>query len=229
MSAKHSLEMAKRMAKVLLMASLGVAMCIPSSVSARIYKYKDDQGKVHFTDDPSSIPLKYRRDDTLKRMRGVTPALDAASQPQASGANGEDSQKSEDEGLSAKDKALVEKTIQVLQGGVALGEQFKDAQPNSSNGRGATMAIQANLPKKESLLAELKDTKVEALKPVASFLTKSIAADKTTGGIGVGLKTRIFAILDRIRTEGKQQASLIKQLEKALSESQNKKKAAQQK
>ena len=38
-----------------------------------IYKWKDEQGKVHFTDDPLKIPLSHRMDPNLKKIRGLPP------------------------------------------------------------------------------------------------------------------------------------------------------------
>jgi hypothetical protein len=37
---------------------------------AKIYKWKDDQGKLHFTDDRAKIPLKYR--EKVQKFKGVT-------------------------------------------------------------------------------------------------------------------------------------------------------------
>ena len=37
---------------------------------AKIYKWKDDQGKMHFTDDQGKIPLKYR--EKVQKFKGVT-------------------------------------------------------------------------------------------------------------------------------------------------------------
>ena len=37
---------------------------------ATIYKWKDDQGKPHFTDDRANIPLKYR--ENVQKFKGVT-------------------------------------------------------------------------------------------------------------------------------------------------------------
>lgn len=37
---------------------------------AKIYKWKDDRGKLHFTDDRAKIPLKYR--EKVQKFKGVT-------------------------------------------------------------------------------------------------------------------------------------------------------------
>ena len=215
---------------LMIWALLGMMVCAPDAALAKIYKYQDDQGKTHFTDDPNSIPLKYRKENTLKKFRGVVdPGSPPSVAPGTSGQTGTGGDGGaapgsvEDQPFTKKDEALVKKTIKVLQKGVALAQRYKGAQPNSSNGRGATIAIQGNLPGKESLSKELASTKVKALKPVHAFLQKSVATDKETKGIGAGLKTRIAGILNRIQDEGQQQADLIKKLEKAMKDSEKKK------
>lgn len=223
-------------ANLMILALLGIMVCAPDAVLAKIYKYKDDQGKTHFTDNPNSIPLKYRKENSLKKFRGVVdpsspPSVAPGTPGQAStgGDGGAAPGSKEDQPFTPQDEALVNKTIKVLQKGVALAERYKGAQPNTSNGRGATIVIQNNLPEKEGLIQELAATKVKALKTVHAFLQKSVAIDKETRGIGTGLKTRIVGILNRIQDDGKQQDDLIKQLEKAMKDSEKKKAEAKKK
>ncbi len=49
---------------------LAVLWLCQTPLWAGIYKWKDDQGKIHFTDDKSNIPLKYR--NKLEKFKGVT-------------------------------------------------------------------------------------------------------------------------------------------------------------
>ncbi len=223
-------------AKLMILALLGMMVCAPDAALAKIYKYKDDQGKTHFTDDPNSIPLKYRKENSLKKFRGVvdpgSPPSVAPGIPGQAGTGGDGGAapgSGEDQPFTKKDEVLVKKTIKVLQKGVALAVRYKGAQPNSANGRGATIAIQGNLPEKESLTRELAATQVKALKPVHAFLQKSVATDKEMRGIGTGLKTRIAGILNHIQNDGQQQADLIKKLEKAMKDSEKKKAEAEKK
>ncbi len=43
-------------------ALLIIGLAFPQASGAAIYKWKDDNGKLHFTDQPSKIPLKYRKE-----------------------------------------------------------------------------------------------------------------------------------------------------------------------
>ncbi len=47
---------------VFLIVLLAGASIATSPASAKIYKWKDENGKTHFTDSPSKIPLQYRKD-----------------------------------------------------------------------------------------------------------------------------------------------------------------------
>ncbi len=207
----------------------------PEPAFAKIYKYKDEHGKTHFTDDASKIPLRYRNKGSVKNFRGVNepdpaPGSSSALPGQASAGGGESSVKNKnDEGLSAQDEGLVKKTIQTFKFGIALGSQYKDNLPNFTNGRRAVYTIQSSLPLKESLAKELAGTKVPELKEALGFLKQSIAVDKQTTGVTSGLRTRIIGIFNRLANEGKQQSALIDKLEKALKNSAKKKVEAEKK
>jgi colicin import membrane protein len=234
---RHTLSFSRALSKALIFALLVWVALQPEPVFAKIYKYKDEHGKTHFTDDASKIPARYRNKDSVKKFRGVnepTPATGTSSEFPGQKSKGKDVGKSseskqEDAGLSSQDEALANKTIQVFRVGVALGNKYKNVQPTFPNGQGAVNAIQSALPLKESLASELAGTKAPELKEALGFLKQSIAVDQQTTSVGSGLKTRIVGILNRLGSEGAQQSALIKKLGKALGDSKKKKAAAKKK
>jgi hypothetical protein len=230
---KYPVSFSMALPKALIFALLVWVAFQPEPAFAKIYKYKDELGKTHFTDDASKIPLRYRNKGSVKNFRGVNepdpaPSTSSALPGQASAGGGESSVK-KDEGLSAQDEGLVKKTIQVFKVGIALGNQYQNKQPSFSNGLGAVNTIQSSLPLKESMAKELAGTKVPELKEALGFLKQSIAVDKQTISIGSGLKTRIVGIFSRLTDESKRQAALIDKLEKALKDSAKKKAEAEKK
>lgn len=225
---KHFIGISRFLSKALILAVLWWVSFQPDLAIARIYKYKDDEGKTHFTDDASRIPLRYRKQGTVEKFKGVAEPTPAPGNSKGQNASAK-KPGGEDEGLSSKEEALVRKTIQVFETGVALSKQYANVQPNFSNGIGAVNAIQSALPLKENLAGELEGTKVPELQSALGFLKQSIATDKETWSIGAGLTRRIAGILSRLQSEGEQQAGLIKQLEKALKDSKKKKAAAAEK
>ena len=236
---RHILSFPKTLSKALIFALLVWVALQPEPVFAKIYKYKDEHGKTHFTDDASKIPTRYRNKNSVKKFRGVnepTPATGTGASSEFPGQKSKEKdagkssgRKQEDAGLSSQDEALANKAIQVFRVGVALGDKYKKVQPTFSNGQGAVSAIQSALPLKESLARELAGTKAPELQEALGFLKQSIAVDQQTKSIGSGLKTRIISILNRLGSEGAQQSALIKKLGKALGDSKNKKAAAKKK
>lgn len=58
--------------RLILLCIILLAISIPSSY-AEMYKWVDDKGTVHFTDDPSTIPEKYREDaETRKPSKEIS-------------------------------------------------------------------------------------------------------------------------------------------------------------
>ncbi len=230
---KHAIGFSNILSKAMIFALLGWIAFQPDPAIAKIYKYKDDNGKIHFTDDASRIPMRYRNKGSVKKFKGVnepTPAPGAPpGSPGQASAEGESGVEEEEAGLSAKDEGLVKKTINVFKVGIALGNRYKNVQPNFSNGQRAVNTIQSSLPLKKSLASELAGTKVPELQAARSFLNKSIAVDEQTKSIGAGLKTRIAGIFSRFASEGQQQAALIDRLERALKNSENEKAQAAKK
>ena len=54
---------------------------IPVSVSAKIYKWVDDNGKSHFTDNPTNIPTKYK--NKTRSIKEAPPRPPSHSRPPA--------------------------------------------------------------------------------------------------------------------------------------------------
>lgn len=200
---------------------------------AKIYKYKDENGKIHFTDDASAVPKKYRNQIEEKKFRGTgsAPVKDApeGGSKDKNGDAGKEPGQEEDEGLSEKDLALIDKTIPLLKSGVALAKRYENVQPNAANGRGLVIAIQNRLSARKSLAKELSSSKAPVLQKVGGFLNKSVAADESTKGIGSGLKKVVAGIIGRVAAEGKEQIGLVKDLEDAKKEDKKKKEEAKKK
>jgi len=95
-----------------------ICLALAAPASAGLYKWKDENGKIHFTDDPSQIPLDYRNKKDMKKMqssRGGKNNLPSASPPALKylGAKKEGS-KSKDAGI---DKQKVKHLLRLNQKG----------------------------------------------------------------------------------------------------------------
>lgn len=237
---KSTIAIPRLISKVMIFAILCGFAFQPTLGLAKVYKYKDDQGKIHFTDDPSQIPLKYRKKNKMEKFREVFEPNSSGKSSSSFGATG--TQKGtggatagkagagdEDEGFSEKDEASAKKTIQVFKDGVALANRYKGAYPNFANVRGLIDAMQSALPQKESLAKELTGTKVPELQDSLAFLNQSIAEDKKNKSTGTALKKAIVGIFSRVASDAQKQTALIEKIEKAMKESEKKKEEAKKK
>ncbi len=234
---KSTTATAPLMSKFMILAILCWFAFQPTLVLAKIYKYKDDQGKTHFTDDPSQIPLKYRKKDKMETFKESFESDPSAGSPPpgfgnktgAQGEAGKNGAGGKEEGFSEKDEAVAKKAIQVFKGGIAIANKYKDVQHNFSNVRGLIDALQGALPQKESLAKELAGTKVPELQEALAFLKSSIAEDKKTQSVGAGLKRAIAGVFNRVAGDAAKQTALIAKLEKAMKDSKKKKAEAEKK
>ncbi len=46
-----------------------ICLALAAPAAAGLYKWKDENGKTHFTDDPSQIPLDSRNKKNMKKMQ----------------------------------------------------------------------------------------------------------------------------------------------------------------
>ena len=226
---KQVMDLRGTLSKAMIFALLWLVAVQPDSVIAKIYKYKDENGKTHFTDDPSNIPMRYRKKDSMDSFRGVSDPTPDTSSKSSKDKDKDKSKSKKKAGLSSQDVSLIKKTIQVLKAGVALGEKYKNTMPTFPNALAAVNAINSALPLKESLASDLEGTKVSQLQGALSFLKKSISTDKQTQANSSGLKRQIANIFARLVSEGEQQSAMINGLEKALKDSKKKKAEAKKK
>jgi hypothetical protein len=67
------------MQKTVLIAVLTIALVItPFLAGAEVYKWVDEKGDIHFTDDYSKVPEKYRPTEEFQKSpkEGSTPSID---------------------------------------------------------------------------------------------------------------------------------------------------------
>lgn len=212
------------------------------TAQAKIYKYRDDQGKIHFTDDKNKIPPQYRSGPQLEEIRSITGSSSSKSPTSASsgagggstkgdsaGATGSAGTQAEQVGLSDKDEKLVKESIAMLEKGVGLAMKYKDAPKTFSNTKNLVTTIKGNISAKENLAAKLAKSKVLVLSSTRSLLQKSLPIDRETQ-YPITTRTSLFRrIMDRIVSEGPPQEAMIKKLNQALKDSEKEKAEAEKK
>lgn len=215
----------------ILMISLAIAVIfIAQSTYAGLYKWTDDEGKVHFTDDKNNIPKKYRTKSQLKKLRSIeSPSSAGKSSDDSKGAT-KDRAKGDasvagnnEEGVLTEEE---EKTIVEL---IAFFES-ENARNKAFEGKPSTMGnymimregLEKFLPKKKALMESLSKSKEPALKETYNYLKTSIAADEAqiATQFQSGLSRGYFK---RIVSEITTKEDLKKKLQDALEKSKKKK------
>ena len=191
---------------------------------AKLYKWKDDKGSTHYTDNENNIPLQYRNKDKIEKLKGLSEAKPPAEDPsdetpaEETIAEGEESvPEGEEEGPSEADaeallflqelKAYLDTEIRLK------GRILQAVPPNVKYGKHYILPVQARAELKFSMAQKIKDSGIESLKPVSQFLITSGQLDSELGIGGDGYLQRILDLRDRIESEIETKKNLVKKVE----------------
>jgi len=196
---------------------------------AGLYKWVDDQGKVHFTDDKGKIPKKYRTDTQMKRLHSIagpkeTPSTGSSKGSKGGGGTDEASVSAEDtEGIleEVEEKAVAE-VIAFFQKENDRAAGFDGLPNNYANYQTMNSGFKNFLPVKKGFLQKFSKSKVPALKETHSYLKNSIEEDQAQIAtlFQSGLSRGYFK---RIVSEIALKEQLTKKLKAAVEESKKKK------
>jgi len=196
---------------------------------AGLYKWVDDQGKVHFTDDKGKIPKKYRTDTQMKRLHSIAGPKETSSTGSSKGGKGwggtdEASVSAEDtEGIleEAEEKAVAE-VIAFFQKENDRAAGFDGIRNTSGNYQTMIKGFEKNLPTKKGFVKKFSQSKVPALKETHSYLEKSIKGDEVQ--IGTHFRSGIsLGNYRRMISEIPTKEALMQKLKAAVEESKKKK------
>ncbi len=209
---------------------LAVLWLCQTPLSAGIYKWKDDQGKIHFTDDKSRIPLKYRMQ--LEKFKGVVEPSQGKSSPSAGSDAGSDEeaamgeetppagggeQASKPPPKSKYNKeqiALLKKIktgmVKMWAGNVKL---VKHIEPTKLNGRYYLASQRKAASKKKGMIKQIGGSDIPSLKAVKKFLKRSSVKDTRLEIADPPFMEKVQKIRQTIEGEIPIQKGLIEQLE----------------
>ncbi len=204
---------------------LAVLWLCQTPLWAGIYKWKDDQGKVHFTNDKSRIPLKYR--GHLEKFKGVTEPrpkpVEAEKEKEAVAPEPEAAEeKAAEEKAAEKEKtaelvAALKETKKYLEFENASNERLiKFVKPTKFHGRNYVNEVRRKLPRKKKLAEKLSKFKDSVLIMANSYLTKTIALDESEEMGGEGYLERILALRQRLKTQVETKKKIIRRIQARL-------------
>lgn len=191
-----------------------------------IYKWKDEQGKVHFTDDPLKIPLKHRSDPNLEKIRGLPPVKSSSQKAASTGSPGNATKNKKEEDNPADDPNSDEKKAEKKEQDLAamqdaLGflksdfqryKKYDDYIPQHRHAVVLREEIVQVIPAKEALAKKLEKSDSSLLKQVSGYLKTSLKKDYEAKKREH--PRRLIFISERTRLNGEQaiKSSLIKKL-----------------
>ena len=189
-----------------------------------IYKWKDDHGKVHFTDDPLKIPLRYRSGPGLEKMRGLPPpksSLRKSQKPENTGSKDNTAEEQEQQGEQSvgpgaekkeKELAAMRDALSFLQSDVQRFKKYEDYVPQHRHAILLRDDIVNVLPAKEALAKKLEKFDSTLLKQIKSYLKVSLQRDYEAKKREHPLRRIFIAERIRINEERPTKSSLIKKL-----------------
>ncbi|NIP99036.1 MAG: DUF4124 domain-containing protein [Nitrospinaceae bacterium] len=207
---------------------LGVVLGIGWLVSpgtgwgSTIYKWTDERGVVHFTDDPLKIPPRYRTSPELEKREISIGAPSGEKSPAGSrlpaGTSPTEAPEQDSELTDAERQAMTE-AIEYLQNDIQRYQEFEGYVSNRRTGRMLSLTVHEALPEKKAMAEKLSEFDEPLLKETAVFLKQSIAADEQVPKLGP-LMTRNFRITRSRLLDAEQpvKEKLIQKLETRLRE-----------
>ena len=201
---------------------LAVLWLCQTPLWAGIYKWKDDQGKIHFTDDKSRIPLKYR--ERFEKFKGVVepkpksvqqePVEPVVAEKEKEVVASSEPVMTEEEKTAELVAALKETKTFLDYENVSHERLIKFVKPNKFNGKNYINEVRRRLTRKKML----SEFKAPVLIEANSYLTKSAALDESEDYGGEDFEERILALQKRMKTQIVTKRQIIKQIKAQLKE-----------
>lgn len=204
-----------------------LAVAWPASASAEIFKWVDEFGLVHYTNDFSQVPRKYRvsRNFEKKRSVGPPPSAQKAKTEDAGEEGKKNSSGETGSAILTEEETSLVKEVQAF---FSFQEDFvEEHAANSFRPTGWRIflnAMQSFMAKQEALIEKLGEPQAPVLQEALGQLEKSLAASQATP---VGLRRMsVASTLERLKNETAANAAISEKLSQALEESEKQKSAA---
>ena len=212
---------------ILILTMIFLVSGLVSFVEAAIYKWKDENGKTHFTDDPTKVPEAFRKKPFIKGSKSRKETLNSgqkkAPDEEASDKKGvaetENKEGDKQEGLTEAQRSIAEATVNFLREDISRYEKFYTYPASRSKFRAIRGAVAGATPQKQALLAQVSSEDLPLFEEIAGFLETSIAADEKFQKVVPSTITstrQTHALMNRLKSEAGQENQLLEKLTTAL-------------
>ena len=196
---------------------------------AKLYKWKDDSGATHYTDNENNIPFKYRKKESLEKLKGL-------SKPRSTKGTPDEKSENIPENLSEEEIAQEEEVIEeqvenesiiflkevktFLEVEISKHQKILKAVPaDELNGKYIIMPLKARANKKFTLAEKIKKSRIKALKPVSQYLISSASIDQRGELGGNDYLARIVEARNRMESDIFVKEGLIKRVDAEIANS----------
>lgn len=199
------------------------------SADAVIYKWQDENGKSHFTDNPAKVPEAFRKKPFLNgasTQKEIFKPKKNAVPPDAGGVldkkeDDENKNKAGDKpaGLTETQRSAVEAAAGFLKADITRYESIYTYPPSRSKFRALKQAVADATSQKQALLDQVSQHDLPLLESIAAFLTTSIAEDEKSQKImptTITSTRQTQALMNRLKGEAEQEKQLLEKLTVAL-------------
>ena len=159
-----------------------------TDVNAAIYKWRDENGITHFTDNLTKVPKTFRKKPLLKVLlprkiksepkekNTQSKRIEAVKRDEP--AEDKIKEDKEKEGLTEAQRLAIEKVINFLKTDIHRYEKFYTYPPSRSKFRIIKQAVASSTVQKQELLRQVNQHNIPVFKEIAEYLDESIAEDK---------------------------------------------------
>lgn len=200
----------------------GVFSGLNESAFAGVIKWKDDQGKTHFTNDISKVPRKYRDQGKMKNIR--TSATKRGPGPASEGSNEE---KTDDGILSKEDLGRIQQAINFLKKEKEFAKTEETSYHTPTGLRAFGKKFTALNSERQRAKSALGGTSVPSIQKVVAHIDATLkAAEENPNWMR---KLSAANTIKRVKSEVSGNQSLINDLEEARKKSEEKQKEKEEK
>jgi hypothetical protein len=200
---------------------------------AAVYKWKDETGKTHFTDDLNRVPEEFREEYFNRKLPAAIPKskspikAEEKSDQEKEGVAPEESEEDteKEEGLTAAEKSAAEAVIAFFKEDIPrYDEIYKIPSGYRNNGIRKWKTLKrtavATIPQKQALVEQVSTSERPLFKEITGFLKKAIQADEEVATYGAliskNTRPRVNKLSSRLNAQAASEEKYIEQLEEAL-------------
>lgn len=201
------------------------ALIFVVDANAAIYKWKDENGKIHFTDDPTSVPEAFRKKPFIKGST-VAPQITKPIEKKVRDEGGaipkekdsaENGTKEEvkQEGLTEAQRSAAESAVQFFKEDIPRYDKHYLYPPSRSKFRAIKAAVAVATPKKQALLDIISKLDLPLFESISGFLKTSIAADEKSQKVmptTLPSARQTNTLMNRLKSETRQEKKFLEEL-----------------